>query len=153
MLRLLPGPPQRTVLSGSLKHQQSPPRVLRSKGGQTVIKTLVLSVFFRVSGKRSKIQSWPRTSQIDRNLSVSSQRVHIASRLAENHCFFTCFEGSMEKGQEYNRGRELARSTGNCRFHPTGSILQAVGLQTYVLSVFSVVGGKMSKIQSWSRTT
>ena len=35
-----------------------------------------------------------------------------------------------------NRGREPARSTGNCRFYPEGFILQAVWLKTCVFRMF-----------------
>ena len=156
------------------------------------------------------MQAWPRTTQIDRKLSVSTQRVYIASRLAGNPCFeffcwgslekvnkntimvqnhpdrqeivgfylkgsyckpfgwkplfsacfegatkkvkkcshgreparstgncrFLCFEGSTKKVKKCSHGREPARSTGNCRFLPKGFILQAVCMETFVLSVF-----------------
>ena len=86
--------------------------------------------------KGEKTQSWPGTTQIDRKLSVCTQRVHIASRLAENPCFKFVFGGSLEKGTKNNHGREPARSTGNCRFVPKGFRLQADGLETIVLSLF-----------------
>ena len=43
--------------------------------------------------KGEKTQSWPGTTQIDRKLSVCTQRVHIASRLAGNPCFKLVFLG------------------------------------------------------------
>ena len=55
------------------------------------LETIVFSVWSVEKGP--KIQSWPRTSHIDRKLSVSSQRVHIASRLAEHLCFKHVLEG------------------------------------------------------------